>query len=176
MLHLKQPFNSILVLLLMAFTSYSSAIPLDAPKENRGIIHFLNDKHEEKCTLTVPETSQYYDFGASDQYCEDNMVSFFWLEDVPSATLINFHANGSCSNAQTRQNFYLQFKTVKNPTDWDNVGNANSVDSLRNLSRGSLLPKKNIRIEDTFVGSDFNNKSLNELLSCVYIERSQPVN
>ena len=124
----------------------------------------------------MPELSQYFNFGSSNEYCENNMVSSFWLEDVPSATLIHFHANESCSDAQSKQNFYIKLKTVKDPTDWGNQSNVTSIDSMRNLKEGWLLPKKNTRIEASFVGSDFNNKSLNEQLSCVYIERSQPVN
>ena len=175
MQHLKRHFNLIFALLLMALSSASSATPLDITKQNNGIIHFFNDKNEEKCTLAVPDTRQHFDFGSSSEYCENNMVSTFWLENVPSATLINFHANESCSDAQTNRNFYIKFKTVKDPTDWSDKGSV-SVDSMRNLREGWLLPKKNIRIEASFVGAHFNNKSLNEQLSCVYIERSQPVN
>lgn len=176
MAHLKYLFSTMTALILMAHTGLSSATPLDITKQNRGIIHFFNDKNEEKCTLTVPEFSQHFNFGASNEYCENNMVSTFWLEDVPSATLIHFYANESCTDAQSEQNFYIKFKTVKDPTDWENQSNASSIDSMRNLREGVLLPKKNTRIDASFVGSDFNNKSLNEHLSCVYIERSQPVN
>ena len=176
MQHLKQLFNAMLALIVMAFTSLSSASPTEIPKKNSGIIHFMNDKNEEKCTLAVPESSQYFDFGSNNQYCENNMVSSFWLENVPSATLINFHAEESCTDAQSKQNFYIKFKTVKQSTDWGTQANAISIDSLRNLGKGWLIPKKHIRIESFFLGSDFNTKSLNEQLSCVYIERSQPVN
>lgn len=165
-----------LALTLMVLSSFSSAAPLDNTKQNRGIIHFFNDKNEEKCTLAVPEVSQSFDFSDSSEYCENNMISSFWLEDVPSATLINFYADESCTDAHSKQNFYIKFKTVKNSTDWGNSGNVSSIDSLRNLKKGSLLPKKNIRIEASFVGADFDNKNLNEQISCVYIERSQPVN
>ena len=176
MLYFKKPFNSMFVLMLMALTSLSSATPLETTKQNRGIIHFLNDKYEEKCTLAVPEFNQIFNFGASNEYCENNMVTAFWLEDVPSATLINFHSAESCSDGLSKDNFFIKFKTVKEPTDWGTPNNVTTVDGLRNLREGWLLPKKNVRIESTFVGADFNNKSLNEQLSCVYIERSQPVN
>lgn len=176
MLYLKQPLHSMIALILMALTSLSSATSLDSTKHSSGIIHFFNDKGEEKCTLAVPESNQYFNFGADNEYCENNMVSTFWLENVPSATLIQFYANESCSDAHTPQNFYIKFKTVKNFTDWGNQTNVSSVDSLRNLRKGWLLPNKNIRIEASFVGSKFDTQSLNEQLSCVYIERSQPVN
>lgn len=176
MLYLKKPLHYMIALILIALTSLSSATSLDRTKHNSGIIHFFDDEGVEKCTLAVPELNQYFSFGATNQYCENNMVSTFWLENVPSATLIQFYANESCSDAQTQQNFYIKFKTVKHSTDWGNQTNVSSVDSLRNLREGWLLPKKHIRIEASYVGSKFNKKSLNEQLSCVYIERSQPVN
>lgn len=176
MLNLKQSFNAIFALTLIALTSFISASPLDITDKNAGRIHFYNDKNEEGCTLALPDIKQYFNFGDSNEYCENNMVSTFWLENIPSATQIHFYARESCSDAKTSQNFYIKFKTVKNSTDWGNQSYASSVDSMRNLRQGWLVPKKNIRIEDSFVGSNFNNKSLNEQLSCVYIERSLPVN
>lgn len=176
MLHLKQLFSAMLALIIMALTSLSSATPIETQQEHGGIIHFLNGKNEEKCTLAIPDTHQYFNFGSSDEPCENNMVSSFWLENVPSATLINLHAQESCTEALSKDNFYIKLKTVKQPTDWGNQTNASSVDSLRHYGNGWLITKKNVRVEETFVGSDFSNKDLNERISCVYIERSQPVN
>lgn len=146
----------------------------DARNASYGRIHFLNDKNEEKCTLPIPETSQTFNFGASNQYCENNMVSKFRLENIPSATLIHFYENESCSNAENKDNFFFELKTVKQPTEWTDA--TMSIDELRRSSAGELIPKKNTRVEAAFVGSDFATKNLNERLSCVYIERSQPAN
>lgn len=164
-----------LALIVMAFISLSSATVMETQQEHGGIIHFLNDKNEEKCTLVVPDTNQYFNFGSNDEHCENNMASSFWLENVPSATLINFYADESCTEALSKNNFYIKLKTVKQPTDWSSQANAQSIDSLRNFGKGWLLTKKDIRFEETFIGSDFSNENLNERISCVYIERSQPI-
>lgn len=165
---------------MMFFGMSSFAAEQTAPvKQNDsrntyGRIHFWDDKGDERCTLAIPETSQKFDFSASDQYCENNMVSKFWLENVPSATLIQFYENESCSDSEDKNNFFFKLKTVKQPTEW--TGATMSIDELRRSSAGELIPKKNTRVEAAFVGADFATKNLNERLSCVYIERSQPVN
>lgn len=143
-----------------------------------GRIHFNNDKGEEKCVLPIPEETLTADFSRPDEYCEDNMVSTFWLENLPSATTIGLYENGSCAKLQTSTNFYFVLKTVKQPTDWTGPGGpvVYSIDALRNASPGELLPKKNTRVDEAFVGSTFDNKNLNERLSCVHIVRSPPVN
>jgi hypothetical protein len=102
------------------------------------------------------------------------MVSYFWLENVPSATLIQFYENESCSDAKTNNNFFFKFKTVKQPTEWASAHM--SIDELRISNAGDLIPKKNTRVEEAFIGNNFTGDNLNERLSCVYIERSQPVN
>jgi hypothetical protein len=107
------------------------------------------------------------------------MVSTFWLENVPSATLINFYENDACSDAKVSNTFFFKFKTVKQPTDWaPHGGMLLSIDALRNLRPGELIAGKNLRVEadGAFVGPDLAAKNLNERLSCVYIERSQPAN
>lgn len=144
-----------------------------------GRIHFNNDKGEEKCTIAIPETKSRYNFNAAGAYCENNMVSTFWLENVSSATLIQFFENESCSNSKTPSNFFFLLKTVKQPTDWQPHGGVtHSIDALRNVRPGNLIPGKNLRVEadGAFVGADLSSKNLNERLSCVYIERSQPAN
>jgi len=144
-----------------------------------GRIHFNNDKGEEKCTLAVPEDRQTFSFNSNDEYCENNMVSSFWLENVPSATLIQLFENEACSANQDERNFYFLLKTVKQPTDWSQAPNPPDVltiDQLRNAGKGELLVRKYTRVEDAFVGSELSDDNLNERLSCVYIERSQPVN
>ncbi|MCL6703293.1 hypothetical protein [Pseudomonas sp. T1.Ur] len=152
----------------------TAPIKQDDARNPYGRIHFNNDKGEEKCTLAIPATSQIFNFGASNQYCENNMVSTFWLENIPSATLIQFYENESCSDAKTDDNFFFKLKTVKQPTEWSSA--TMSIDELRRSSAGELIPKKNTRVEDAHVGSYFATRNLNERLSCVYIERSQPVN
>ncbi|SSB97064.1 hypothetical protein SAMN04488697_106328 [Pseudomonas sp. 43mfcvi1.1] len=144
-----------------------------------GTIHFNNDKGEEKCSLAIPETNNWFNFSHDNQYCENNMVSTFWLENVPSATLINFYENDACSDAKVSNTFFFKFKTVKQPTDWaPHGGMLLSIDALRNLRPGELIAGKNLRVEadGAFVGPDLAAKNLNERLSCVYIERSQPAN
>jgi hypothetical protein len=155
----------------------TAPIKQDESRNTYGRIHFNNDKGEEKCTLAIPETRQFFDFGASNQYCENNMVSTFWLENVPSATLIQFYEHETCNDAKSIGNFFFKLKTVKQPTDWsDPVVTTLSIDELRRSSAGELIPKKNTRVEDAHVGEYFATRNLNERLSCVYIERSQPVN
>lgn len=150
----------------------------NSAKSSYGLIHFNNDKGEEKCALAIPETHNRFHFDRDNEYCENDMVSTFWLENVPSATKIDFFEDGSCSAAVVKENFFFKLKTVKQPTDWTTPAGPTvySIDALRNARAGELIPKKNIRVEAAFVGSDFANKNLNERLSCVYIERSQPVN
>jgi hypothetical protein len=153
-------------------------------KSSFGTIHFQNDKGEEKCTLPIPETEKRFHFNDPDEYCENNMVSYFWLENVPSATKIQFYENESCSDGITDQDsFYFKLKTVKQPTHW--AGVTLSIDALRNLRPGELIAGKNLRVDpnpplpappSVFVGTGLAHKNLNERLSCVHIERSQPAN
>lgn len=141
-----------------------------------GSIHFNNDKGEEKCVLPIPEIENTWDFTSSASPCENNMVSTFWLENVPSATLIDLHDSRNCSELEIYNSFYFKLRTVKQPTDWAPGGSVtHSVDALRNVQEGELIPKKNTRLEKKFIGADYDNKNLNERLSCVHIERSQPV-
>ncbi|SFB39469.1 hypothetical protein SAMN03159488_03483 [Pseudomonas sp. NFIX10] len=144
-----------------------------------GSIHLNNDKGEEKCTLPIPETNKRFHLQNPTEYCENNMVSTFWLENVPSATLIQFFANESCSNVIEPSNFFFLLKTVKQPTDWTPHSTVTqSIDALRHLRPGELIAGKHLRVDPdgAFVGSDLTNKNLNERLSCIYIERSQPAN
>lgn len=161
---------------LFAIVACTTPSTSTAPAATYGLIHFLNDKNEEKCTLPIPQNHGTYDFSPNNQYCENNMVATFWLENVPSATLIQLYENEACSDARTAKNFFFKLKTVKQPTDWQGGSISSSIDILRNSAAGQLLPKKNVRVDDAFVGSEFSSKNLNERLSCVYIERSQPVN
>jgi hypothetical protein len=147
----------------------------DESKNSYGQIHFNNDKGEEKCVVPIPEISQKFYFVADNEPCENNMVSTFWLENVPSATLIDFYENEGCTDTHEKEDFYFKLRTVKQPTDWGGGSVTYSIDALRNARVGQLLPKRNVRLEATFVGADYNDKNLNERLSCVYIERSQPV-
>src|SRR5207253_10915025 len=162
--------------MMLSGMSNSAVAQTVSVKNEYGRIHFNNDKGEEKCTLAIPTTSQIFNFGANNEYCENNMASTFWLENVPSATLIQFYENDTCSDGKSSDNFYFKLKTVKQPTDWSQSPNPAatlSVDTLRNSKAGELIPKKNVRIEDAYVGAGLATKNLNERLSCVYIERSQ---
>lgn len=143
-----------------------------------GVIHLNNDKGHEKCTLPIPETYKAFDFEDPKEPCENNMVSTFWLENVPSATKINLYEDRTCSDAVGTGNFFFKLKTVKQPTDWTTPGGPvlQSVEGLRHAKPGDLLAKKNTRIEEAFVGAYYENRNLNERISCVSIERSQPVN
>jgi hypothetical protein len=160
--------------------AHADTPPKDTPRNEYGRIHFNDDKGQEKCTLAVPDTKQIFNFSANNEYCENNMVSTFWLENIPSATLIQFYEGESCSDANAASNFYFKLKTTKQPTDWSQAPNPAaatlSIDELRKSSAGELITQKNTRVEAAFVGGDFATDNLNERLSCVYIERSQPVN
>jgi hypothetical protein len=166
---------------MMLFGTSSFATTQTAPtkqddvRNTFGQIHFNDDKGVEQCALAIPDTSKSFHFNASNEYCENNMVSTFWLENVPSATLIQFYENEACSDAEVSNNFFFKLKTVKQPTNWS-TAEPLSINSLRTLSAGNLIPKKNTRMEKAFVGSNFATDNLNERLSCVYIERSQPAN
>lgn len=172
MLASKKNIYTLSALLLLSMSNQGNASP-KVTEQNNGTIQFFNDNGAEKCSIIIPETSQMYNFGANNQYCENNMVSTFLLSNVPSATLIQFYADESCTEAKAKENFFFKLKTVKAPTTWTLP---QSIDSLRIMKAGFLIPNKDTRIEEAFVGSDFANKNLNEHLSCVYIERSQPVN
>lgn len=174
---------------LISFSGLATVACVAAERDNStstkssfGSIHFQNDKGDEKCVLLIPETSEMFNFAESSQACENNMVSTFWLENVPSATLIQFYENEFCSDGKDADNFFFKLKTVKQPTDWAPHGTvALSIDSLRHRRPGELIAGKNLRVDlepppSTFVGSHLSNQNLNERLSCVYIERSQPAN
>jgi hypothetical protein len=147
-----------------------------APENLNGQIHFLSSNGSDLCSLTVPATTQRFDFSEGSNHCENNRASSFWLENVPSATLIQLYENAQCSDAQNKDNYFIKLKTVKSPTTWDKSQHV-SIDSLRDSKKGALLPGRYTRIEqDSYVGADLAGKNLNERLSCVYIERSQPAN
>jgi hypothetical protein len=144
-----------------------------------GRIHLNNDKGEEKCVLPLPDDYQLktWNFAPSNAYCENDMVSTFWLENIPSATTIGFFENSSCSNNISKDNFYFVLKTVKQPTDWAPGGSVvQSIDGMRNSKKGELMPKRNVRFEEAFVGAEYNTKNLNERISCVSIQLSPPAN
>jgi hypothetical protein len=147
------------------------------PKSNYGDIVFYNSKLEKKCTLSVPENSQVFDFSKPDQSCENNLMASFTLENIPSATLIEFYSNESCSDSQTKDNFFVKLKTVKQPTDWSSPPNPPATMNFNDFKKrkaGDLIPKKYIRVEEQWEGSDFANQDWDEQISCVYIKRSQP--
>jgi hypothetical protein len=145
------------------------------PRGTYGDIIFYNSKGEKECTLSVPETKGIFDFGSSSQTCENNKAASFSLENIPSATLIQFYANESCSDAEVGDNFFVKLKTVKQPTDWSIPLAMMNFNDLRKKRPGDLIPKKNIRVEDRWQGHEFENADWDEQISCVYIERSQPV-
>lgn len=180
MQHLKQPYYSMFVVILMALSSLSAATALHTTPEKTGIIRLYNDKGEEKCSWPIPPLHKYYLLSDPNEACENNMISSFLLENVPSATLIHFYGADSCTEAHSKENFYIKLKTVKAPTDWTDptapATGSISIDSMKSSKEGWLISKRNIRVEKSFVGSDFNKKSLNEQVSCIYIERSQTAN
>ena len=147
---------------------------------NYGDIVFFNGKGEKKCTLSIPETKAMFDFSDSSQSCTDNMVASFSLENVPSATLIQFYEGTHCSDAQTKDNFFVKLKTVKQPTDWTSPPNpptpTMNFNDFKKRKAGDLIPNRYIRVEAQHEGEDFANKDWDEQISCDYIERSQPVN
>lgn len=150
------------------------------PKATYGDVIFYNSKGEKKCTLSVPETKQIFDFSQSGQSCENNMAASFTLENIPSATLIQFYENTSCSDAKTTGNFFVKLKTVKQPTDWSTPPNpptpTMNFNDFKKKEAGDLIPKRNIRVDEQWEGSGNANKDWDERISCVYIERSQSVN
>ncbi|MFW0759488.1 hypothetical protein ACN1C3_33045 [Pseudomonas sp. H11T01] len=148
----------------------------DTPQATYGDIVFYNSKGEKKCTLSVPETKQAFDFSQNNQTCENNSAASFTLENIPSATLIQFYANESCSDARVGDNFFVKLKTVKQPTDWTSPPAQMNFNDLRKKEPGDLIPKKNIRVEARWQGHEFDDEDWDEQISCVYIERSQPVN
>jgi hypothetical protein len=148
-------------------------------KANYGDIVFFNSKGEKKCTLSVPETKQAFDFSPSGQSCQNNLMASFTVENVPSATLIQFFEKESCSDANIRGNFFVKLKTVKQPTDWSSPPNPPTTMNFNDFKKrkaGDLIPNRYIRVEQQWEGSDFANEDWDERISCVYIERSQPVN
>lgn len=147
---------------------------------NYGDIVFFNGKGEKTCTLSVPETKAHFDFTEPDQSCANDLVASFSLENIPSATLIQFYENENCSDAQTKNNFFVKLKTVKQPTDWNSPPNpptpTMNFNDFKKRKAGDLIPNRYIRVEAQHEGDDFANEDWDERISCVYIERSQPVN
>ncbi|WP_130906193.1 hypothetical protein [Pseudomonas sp. Sample_22] len=151
----------------------------DEPKTNYGDIIFFNSKGEKICSLSVPETKKTFDFSESSQSCENNKVASFTLQGIPSATLIYFHENQTCSDGKYNNNFFVKLKTVKQPTSWVTPPNppmpVMNFNDFKKKKAGDLIPDRNIRVDDQWEGSEFANKDWDERISCVYIERSQPV-
>jgi hypothetical protein len=149
-------------------------------KASYGEIAFFNGDGEKKCTLSVPETKQAFDFSQSGQSCENNMAASFTLENIPSATLIQFFNTEKCSDAKVKEDFFVKLKTVKQPTSWSTPPNPPTLtmhfNNFKKVKAGDLIPNRYIRVEDQWEGSDYANKDWDETISCVYIERSQPAN
>ncbi|MEB2519653.1 hypothetical protein SOP85_30150 [Pseudomonas sp. YuFO20] len=148
------------------------------PKGAYGQIIFYDGDGNKHCMLSVPETKQFFDLADDSQSCTNNQVASFSLENIPSATLIHFYRTEVCSDAKVQGNFFVKLKTVKQPTDWSNPSPnppaTMNFDDFRKLDPGYLVPKKFIRIEDRWPVPDVH-ESWDEQISCVYIERSQPV-
>ncbi|MDD2103386.1 hypothetical protein [Pseudomonas putida] len=148
------------------------------PKATYGQIIFYNGKGEKHCMLSVPETKQTFNLADGSQSCTENHAASFSLENIPSATLIQFYENQSCSDSKVKGNFFVKLKTVKQPTDWSspspNPPATMHFNDFRKLDPEYLVPKKFIRIEDRWPVPDVN-EDWDERISCVYIERSQPV-
>ena len=149
-------------------------------KASYGEIVFFNGKGEKKCTLSVPETKQFFDFSQSGQSCENDMAASFTLENIPSATLIQFYNEDSCTDAKVKGNFFVKLRTVKQPTSWSIPPNPPTLtmhfNDFKKVNASDLIPNRYIRVEDHWEGSDHANEDWDEEISCVYIERSQPVN
>lgn len=164
-------------LLFYAVSSVAATPPAPKEEENYGKIHFSDSEGKDVCVIPVPEVSEQTNFDSSGSDCENNRATNFWLENVDSATLINFYENEACSDNQTDENFYFKLKTVKQPTHWSENPIPMRIDNLRAYkSPGELIKGKYVRVEESFVGTDLLGEDLDERLSCVSIERSQPVN
>ncbi|MGF6330656.1 hypothetical protein ABH909_003534 [Pseudomonas sp. BS3782 TE3695] len=163
-----------------AVSASSENSPIPETKATYGDIIFFNSKGEKKCTLSIPETKDFFDFSQSGQSCENNLMASFTLENVPSATFIRFFENENCSDAQTNDNFFIHLKTVKQPTDWGTPPTpptpTMNFNDFKKREAGDLIPNRYIRVERQWEGSDVANEDWDERISCVYIERSQPVN
>lgn len=123
------------------------------------------------CSLPVPETKATYQFNQDGQHCENNKSSQFTLENVPSATLIQFYTSDTCTDFHASGEGYVKLKTTKQPTTWKDPL---SFNDFKSTTPGYLVPGKNLRVEEMWDG--LPGHGWNERISCVYIERSQPVN
>lgn len=141
-----------------------------------GSVIFHNSYGETVCTIPVPDTKGVYSFHLDNSVCENNLVASFTLEIIPSATLIQFYGNETCSDGRGSENFFIKLKTVKQPTDWVSIGDKMNFNDLRNKAPGELIPKRNIRVDDYWEGNEIRGEEWAEKISCVYIERSQPIN
>ncbi|WP_448144968.1 hypothetical protein [Pseudomonas silesiensis] len=161
-----------------ANAAQTSADPKAQPNNNYGDIILFDADGVKNCTLSVPETKETFNFSNSSQTCTNNTAASFILQNIPSATLIQFYSNELCSDAKNQSNFFVKLKTVKQPTDWTTPAPGESMNfiDLQKKKAGDLIPKKYIRVEDHWNGSDFDGENWDEHISCVYIERSQPVN
>lgn len=166
-------------LFFYAVSSVAATTPAPKVDENYGKVHFVDSEGKGVCVISVPKVSVTTNFDSGNTSCQNNRATSFWLENVSSATLINLYENEACSDNQSDKNFYFKLKTVKQPTHWYS-GEAQipmRIDELRAYeSPGELISGKYTRVEESFVGKDLLSDDLDERLSCVYIERSQPVN
>lgn len=161
--------------LAIGLGSAGCTLNTNTPSDSAGSIDFYDPEGQLACSLPIPATSQMTNF-ATGSSCENNLMKSFTLNNVPSATLINFHDASSCNDARTDDNFFMKLKTAKQPTDWRNLNPITyEFDALKIIEKGQLVAGRYIRMESIWVGKDYDEKNLNERLSCVYIERSQPV-
>lgn len=138
------------------------------PDNTYGTITLYDTANAHVCTLAVPETKITHDFSQPAARCQNNKAASFTLNNVSSATLIQFYEDETCTDAITSHNFFAKLKTTKQPTSWDRPM---EFEELRALTAGYLIPGKNVRVDEIHSAGG----AWSERISCVYIERSQPV-
>lgn len=154
-------------LILHGQNSIAESATIDKTKSEYGVINF------DHCTLPIPEISKSYNLSDSGINCQNNKIASMLLENAPSAMLIQLYENESCSDAKVPNNFFIKLKTTKQPTTW---AGALEVNNFKNVSAGYLYPGRNLRVEEQWEGSEYSGENWSEKISCIYIERSQPVN
>ena len=114
------------------------------------------------CALDVVSTTYKFPVGL----CQNDEAEHINLISVPSATLIKFYDTPDCSE-KTDQNFYMYFKTTKNPV---NSETPLELKTIIGTPLGNIVPNSGgLRME-----KKYENEQVHGKLSCITIEMATP--
>lgn len=146
------------------FFSFSSTVwSVQAAEIKDGTI-VLSDKNDSN-SCTIPFVTGTYNLleNGAGHGCENDTLSMIGLNNVPSATTVFLSDTPDC-NKKDGQNYWVEFKTIKQPTNVKGL----LISKFFDKSNGDVIAP-GIRRVDAY---HRNDDSFDGKLSCVKITRS----